>query len=242
MLAGDIVAEEKVFHDRNVQRGHVRESQFHGVGVFDYQHPEATDYFFPAPQTKTLVVLHFTAGFFWGDIDTLTQSHLHVSVAFVVARSGLVYRLFDSNAWSNHLGKEAQVIGGNERNSKRSVAIEISNVGPLQVSGSNLTFAGSRYCKLSETQFYTKLAAPFRGERHFASFTDAQYSALDPLLTAIKTEHAIDRKFMPADKRFLPFESPETAIAHKGVASHVNFRRTGKWDIGPAFDWARIGG
>ena len=26
----------------------------------------------------------------------------------------------------------------------------------------------------------------------------------------------------------------------RGVTSHVNYRPTGKWDIGPAFDWERL--
>ena len=76
---------------------------------------------------KTAIVLHYTAGQLKGDIPTLTTTDYDVCVAFVLARDGTLYRLFDEKYWSYHLGKGC--VGGDTVNSKRTVAIEISNFG-----------------------------------------------------------------------------------------------------------------
>ncbi len=42
---------------------------------------------------------------------------------------------------------------------------------------------------------------------------------------------------MPPDKRF---EGTKDVLSFKGIVSHINYRPSGKWDIGPAFDWATM--
>ena len=242
MLAKDILAEEAKYHADWTVAGQLKAATYGALDVFDYKSGSG-DFFYTEQIAKNLLLLHFTAGYLWGDIATLTIAHKHVSVAFVVGRSGNIYRLFNDKYWSNHLGKDKDVVGNNTLLHKRSVAVEISNVGPLTLNAGKtaLTFAGSKYCELSDAASYTKLASDYRGFRYFASFTDAQYVSVKALIGEICIQNpATPRSFLPAASRYLPFAKDSAADSYKGIASHVNFRRTGKTDIGPGFDWPRI--
>ena len=64
---------------------------------------------------------------------------------------------------------------------------------------------------------------------------DRQSGAL--LLRYGTARYEIPRKFLPVRKRYL---ADPDAAHFKGIVSHVNFRSRDKWDIGPAFDWARV--
>ncbi|EYF07210.1 N-acetylmuramoyl-L-alanine amidase [Chondromyces apiculatus] len=207
-----------------------------------------TSYYYDTEVEKSLVVLHYTAGQLTGDIPTLTKKDYKVSVSYVLARDGTLYRLFDDARWSYHLGgSDADpCIGGNEFNSKRSVAIEISNFGWLKESGNGLiTYSGTSYCTKEDTHLFHTLTGPWRGQRYFATFTEAQYASLKKLLKYLTGKHNIPYKFLSAEgaqdkaARHVLFTSKEEARAFKGIASHINFRQ-GKWDIGPAFDWHRL--
>jgi len=174
-----------------------------------------------------------------GGTSTLTKPKYHVSVPFVLARSGGIYNLFPSSKWSYHLGKGA--FGGNGTRSKASVGIEISNIGPLRRDGDVLLTAYSKpdrkdvYCTAEQKDAFVE--APFRGWDCFATYTDAQYESLITLLRYLTARWKIPRKFLPVSKRFV---ASEEAATFKGIVSHVNFRATGKTDIGPAFDWDRV--
>ncbi|MEP4577513.1 MAG: N-acetylmuramoyl-L-alanine amidase [Gilvibacter sp.] len=193
---------------------------------------------------KEQVVLHFTAGYLKGDIQALTTPNRNVSVAFVIPRSGEILRLWPSELWSYHLGNGAS--GGNEVNSKRSVGIELSNVGPLVKSGNTLKATwGSAYCDLNETDFYQELSSPFRDHTYYASFTEAQYTSLIILLDYLEEKHMIPLNFLSEADRYNKLSGTQIN-QFKGVVSHANYRglnndgKWEKWDIGPAFDWDRV--
>jgi N-acetyl-anhydromuramyl-L-alanine amidase AmpD len=196
-------------------------------------------FYFKEKFPKERVVLHFTAGYLRGDIATLTTPQNHVSVAYVVARSGDVFRLWDDAYWSYHLGVGST--GGNTEMSKRSVGIEISNIGWLKKIGTNLASSYSDsdiYCTAAETVYYTSLPAPFREQKLFATFTAKQYDSTISLLKILGAKYpAIGKNFLPNDKRFVTLQKPGD---FKGILSHVNFRKSGKWDLGPAFDWSGV--
>jgi N-acetyl-anhydromuramyl-L-alanine amidase AmpD len=194
-----------------------------------------TGYFHPEVQPKSTIVLHFTVGFLTGDIGTLVEQGSYMSVPFVVGRNGTVYQLFRPDYWSYHLGKSA--VGGNTYGSKRSIAIELSNIGPLTLKNTDLySIYGSKYCSIEETAFYTTLQNPFRGYSYFATFTDQQYTALDKLVIHLCNKFNIPRNFLGEKKRYELFSETE-AKEYKGICSHINFRGDGKVDIGPAFEW-----
>lgn len=125
--------------------------------------------------------------------------------------------------------------------SKECIGIEISNIGPLKKIGNNLvtTYSDSDvYCSVSETQYYTKLPAKYRGFEYYAKFTDAQYEAVARLIRFLCAKYNIPKTFVAGTKRYDVLSEAEFT-AFKGIASHVNCRRD-KTDIGPAFEWQRI--
>lgn len=197
-------------------------------------------FYFEEVITKERIVLHFTQGFIKGDIATLTKTDLHVSVPFIIARDGNIYNLWESKFWSNHLGPGA--VGGNANLSKKSVAIEMSNVGPLKKVGDKmLTDFGAVYCNVGETTYYTALPKSYRGYSYYATHTDAQYTSLITLLRFLTNKYAIPRVVLPEQTRYDIFPSDAAAQASRGIVTHVNFRPSGeKVDIGPAFDWNRV--
>ncbi|MFQ5628641.1 MAG: N-acetylmuramoyl-L-alanine amidase [bacterium] len=197
--------------------------------------PQSGDssFYYATKPIKDRVVLHFTAGYLKGDIATLTKQNYHVSVPFVVARDGVIYNLWGSGYWSYHLGRGT--VGGNQLMSKRSIGIEISNIGPLARRGDKLmTIYDSVYCDVDERQYYE--SESYRGYEYYAKFTGAQYKSVIDLLRYLTAKFNIPRQFLPGNKRYEV--TPDVTRFH-GVTSHVNFRKD-KFDIGPAFDWNRV--
>ncbi len=199
---------------------------------------------------KKQIVMHFTVGNIRSDVDVLTRprrgySKYRESVPFVLSRDGTIYQLFSSSYWSHHLGKGT--IGGNEEMSKQSIAIEISNYGPLIPRNGKLETVYSRsrsnpnyvdvYCTMEDTTKYIKLDKPYKGYQYYANYTHEQYETLIILLRYLTATYDIPREFLEEDVRF---DANEENANHKGIVTHLNFRATGKWDIGPAFDWNRV--
>ena len=203
--------------------------------------PSSGDQSFYSKQrhNKDQIVLHFTMGYLHGDVAALTKPNRRVSTPFLIGRNGTIYNLFPSMYWSFHLGKDT--IGGNQKRSKASIGIELSNIGPLMQNGSNMETVYSKprrrqvYCTSEQNQFYT--ATNFRKYQFFATFTDAQYDSLIVLLRYLTARYGINRDFLAEAERFQTLESVPT---FNGIVSHVNYRKSGKVDIGPAFDWQRL--
>jgi N-acetyl-anhydromuramyl-L-alanine amidase AmpD len=187
---------------------------------------------------KERVVLHFTAGFLKGDVQILTKPQddpaRRVSVAFLIARDGNIYNLFNSRHWAYHLGPTA--VGGNTQMSRSSVGVEISNIGPLKLQNNSLVTASSAkaYCDLSESVYYRRVA--YRGYGYYATFTEPQYASLITLLRYLTVRFNVPRRFLPLSARY---ETRNDIMSFRGIVSHVNFR-TDKFDIGPAFEWDRV--
>lgn len=219
--------------------------------------PNFDSYYYATETKKDMIVIHSTAGTLRADMASLTTKDNHVSVSYVIARSGEVYELFDPKYWSYHLGTGA--VGGNKPNSQRSIAIEMSNYGPLTLRGEDLetiysqvTYKDSNgdtkktkkdvYCTLDEPEYYSIVEDGYRGYKYFASFTPEQYKALNNLLDYLCIEHNIPKTFLDEDKRYETFASTSEAKEFKGICTHVNFRKAGKWDLGPDFAWEKITG
>jgi N-acetyl-anhydromuramyl-L-alanine amidase AmpD len=199
-----------------------------------------TSFFYDEKFPKTQIVIHFTQGYLKGDLQALTKADNHVSTAFLIPRNGKILNLFSSALWSYHLGKGA--VGGNGNGGKRSVAIELSNIGYLREINGKLYGPYSDtdvYCDLSENQYYTQLDTPFRGYQYYASFTNEQYESLIVLLRYLTSQYGIPREFLPEDKRYITGTAADVPN-FKGIVSHVNYRESKKWDYGPAFDWNRL--
>jgi len=193
-------------------------------------------YYYSEIITKDQIVLHYTMGYLKGDIGQLTRNNNHVSVPFVIGRNGTIYNLFSSKYWSYHLGPGAA--GGNKERSKRTIGIELSNIGPLRSQGNSLSSSYNSsdiYCDRAQTEYFQQ--ASYRDFDFYATLTDAQYEAVIILLRYLTGTYGIERKILPESERY---ETSEDVTAFGGIVSHVNYRATGKTDIGPAFDWQRV--
>lgn len=189
------------------------------------------NWFYPEKNKKTKIVLHFTVGNLLSDIAALTKGY--VSVAYIVARSGQVYELFNPDYWSYHLGPTA--VGGNGIQGKQSIGIEISNYGPLVLSGDSLnTIYKTSYCSKDSTEY---VVSSHRGYNYYCKFTDAQYESISSLLEFLTNRYGIPYTIPSSDQQL----SYISSVPGSGIWSHQNFRKD-KTDVGPAFDWNRIKG
>ncbi|MBA2306145.1 MAG: N-acetylmuramoyl-L-alanine amidase [Acidobacteria bacterium] len=201
--------------------------------------------FFSELTPKDLVVLHFTAGrTARSAFDTWRNDPAHIGTSYIVDVDGTIYEVFSPSFWAAHLG----VAGTKNRHDRRSIGIEIANVGPLQPStddpsilnwwfpqAKNAPQFTTKFCRLDETDKYVK--AEYREQRHFASFPDVQVDAVAALVGGLCDQFSITATLPPLARRF---DCDLNAFArYKGVCTHANFRQD-KWDIGPAFPWERL--
>lgn len=205
--------------------------------VFNRIRPIGFDNYYVKEETeKNMIVVHITEGYLKGDLATLVKPGDKVCVNYVIARNGTVYEIIDQKYWGWHLGKGA--IGGNGHGSSRSISIELSNAGVLNLNGNELHDYKREYCSLNDKDEYIKLDVPFRGEKYFASVPDEQYNALAGLIEYVCKEHNIPKKLV--EDKYNIFPNPTAAKQFRGICTHINFRNSGKWDIGPAFDWDKV--
>lgn len=199
-----------------------------GVKIYSIR-PDFDSYYYATKTAKKSICLHFTVGYIKSDTTSLSTRDNHVSVSYVVDRCGRIYEMFPDTEWSYHLGSGA--VGGNGAMSKQSIGIEISNYGPLKLSGESLLDAyKNEYCKVSETEYYYKQS--YRGYEYFASMTDVQVDAVVALVKYLGRKHDIPMNFKPDDA---PFASNAEALAFKGVFYHTNVRKDKfDWPFGPS--------
>lgn len=207
------------------------------TGVLRLKSAQTSNFYYPDIIRKQIIVLHHTAGVLSGDIGELTKPNNHVSTAFVVARSGQVYQLFNSSGWAYHLGSTAL---GNTHWSQRSIAVEISNLGGLKEDPTNTNILidayNKPYCLKSDTQYYTP--CNYRGYKYYATYTDEQYRAVDSLVLNLCRKFNLPFTKLPKEQRALLQKSitPGTTLY-----THTNFR-SDKFDLPPSFDWDKITG
>ncbi len=200
--------------------------------------------YFQQVYPKDLIVLHFTAGTSARSAyESWIQSPVQVATPYLVDTDGSIYEIFDPRHWAYHLGVRGSA-SANWKHDKRSIGIEIANVGPLRPDPANpqrLNWwppAGgfkTRWCDVPNVERYVE--APFRGLNHFAAFPSRQVRSVVALTYYLTQVFGIPRRLPPASRR------GECDLAfyntYQGVASHQNFRDD-KTDIGPAWDWAAL--
>lgn len=207
--------------------------------------------YFQVEHAKKMIVLHFTAGKSAASaFNTFKNLRSRIATPYLLDWDGKIYEIFPPRYWAIHLFRhqrdEYPIYYQLE---KSTIPIEIVNVGPLKLDTYNRgqlnwwppshpvtgreTF-GTKWCTLDETDKYVK--KPERGVQYFASFTAAQYTSLSKLVDYLCLHFNIPRQ-APLKKQMADLEG---MINFQGIASHQNFRED-KWDIGPAFDWGRIG-
>lgn len=189
---------------------------------------------------KDLIVLHFTAGSrASGAHAAWMATDARVATAYILDLDGTIYELFDPRYWAYHLGIKGAA-NQNFRHDRRSVGIEIVNVGPLKERDGALYWwpnnYQTRWCGVAETGRYVRRS--YRGFDRFATYTSAQAAALGPLVAHLRARFGIPKRLPAAAQR--PLAEPAGYFKDfRGVASHQNFRAD-KFDVGPAFDWGWV--
>lgn len=192
---------------------------------------------------KTQFVLHFTAG--W-DAAGCYAAFLRRGgcTAFIVDRNGRIYQTFDPRYWDTHIYRHSK--GEDARLyplEKSSIGIEIVNVGPFTLGKKEddknilYTYTNKAYCHLSETERYVQ--AEYRGKFYWQSFTSEQYASVRMLLDDLGRQFNID-PYAPAPFPRLNLWNLSDLMTFRGVTTHGNYR-SDKFDIGPAWDWSKIG-
>lgn len=198
----------------------------------------APSQYYPQITRKDLIVLHFTAGTTaHSAVNTWRATPEHVATAYVVDLDGTIYEVFPPEYWAYHLG-----IKGGTPLERRSIGIEIANVGPLELAQGNSGVLnwwpkqwGQKYCTRDESDRYVE--ASFRQKRFFAIYPGEQLEAVGRLVRHLCERFGIERRLPGSSARL---ECDPAFAGYKGIATHVNFRPD-KWDVGPAFDWDRMG-
>ena len=186
--------------------------------------PANQNYFYKNDTKKKSICLHFTVGNILSDVAALTKADSHISVSYVVDRSGNIYELFPDNFWSYHLGNGA--IGGNTNMSKQSIGIKISNYGPLTEKDGNMVDTyGNTYCSTWETNYYER--RDYRGKSAFATMPNVQVCAVATLVEYLCDKHSIPMTFSCTDEIF---RSADEALSFEGIFMHSNVRKD-------KFDW-----
>lgn len=199
--------------------------------------------YFAERHPKDLIVLHFTAGpSARSAFNTWAGSSSRIATAYIVDVDGTVYETFDPSYWAYHLGiKGAASLS--HHHDKRSIGIEIANVGPLKPNAAGdlcwwppQNRFERKWCSPSESDLYVKRA--YRGFSHYASFPEAQVRSLSPLIQTLCRRFSIPAR-LPEPAQ-LSIASPSGYFRDfTGIASHQNFRAD-KLDVGPAFPWESL--
>lgn len=173
---------------------------------------------------KEMIVLHFTAGY--GEAkatgDWFDMQPGKAATAYACGKDGVIAELFPPAYWAYHLGSSLN-------NEMRSIGIEISNIGPLWMRGGLLYDA---YNNVYRGEYMT-LKVPYKGVTIWATFTEAQYEAVGKWAA----ERCIAFGIPPIFHETLDFVPGNDKLM--GITTHVHFR-TDKYDIGPAWDWAKF--
>jgi N-acetyl-anhydromuramyl-L-alanine amidase AmpD len=184
---------------------------------------------------KNLIMLHYTTGHsFQSAYDTFLGKG-RVATPFVVETDGTIYRLYDERYWSYHIGIKGKD-GENYFHDKRSIGIEIVNIGPVwYVNGKwvdyyKLAKLGGRTYSESEIDI-----AKNRDADGNAKFPDVQTAAVCNLVNWLLTKYDISRK-IPAD--FTSFQLPALK-RFEGIVTHQMYRRD-KYDTGPTYPYKKL--
>jgi N-acetyl-anhydromuramyl-L-alanine amidase AmpD len=192
---------------------------------------------------KDLIVLHYTAGASAQSVYNawLGQGSGSIGTSYVVDLDGTIHEFFPPGKWAYHLGMKERNPG--HYHDRRSIGIEMVNVGPLRPGAERVDQLNwwpqdytTPWCTLDQQDKYTR--AVFRGCRYFATFPQAQVDAVKGLVEHLCREYGIPKTLAPRAKR--DAYDPQFFCRFQGIASHQNFRPD-KLDIGPAWDWSRLG-
>ncbi len=185
---------------------------------------------------KDMIVLHFTVSHNWqSDYNTFLRND-HVATPFIVNKTGPkhIIKLFDEKFWAYHLGQAE--FCNNRGNDKRSIGIEIVNIGPVWLKDGIWRDYYQRRDGKGSTPEQSIIKGEHRDAQGGVKFPDEQVIAVCNLVNFLCDKWNIPRR-VPKDKML--FQLP-ALNNFKGITAHMMFRRSGKYEMGPAWPWEKI--
>lgn len=202
------------------------------------QFPLSDRNFFPVESEKTGIVLHYTAGKdAYGAFASWKNRTDRVATSYIIGADSKIFECFNPLFWGYHLGLKSPH-WENGKHDKRTIGVEICNVGPLIKKADGWLYYwpknyGLKYCHSDEREKY--ICADWRGMSYHATFSEEQIVSTVELVRDLCSQFNIppdlSTKKMDYDIEFFK--------KWTGISCHHNWR-SDKFDTGPAFPLNRL--
>ena len=188
------------------------------------QHRLKPGQFMDAKHEKKQIYLHHTAG---GPDAVSVAKYFdtkpeRVATAFIIGANGTIVQCFSSKDWAYHLGLKESIFKANKvpyiSLDPISIGIEVCNWGPL-------TFKNNKYYNYVggevNASYVTTLEKPYKGYKHWFTYTDAQIESLRQLV-----EYLCETYDIPKDYNESIWDIDLDALkGNKGIFTHNSVRK-----------------
>lgn len=188
------------------------------------QHRLKPGQFMDAKHEKKQIYLHHTAG---GPDAVSVAKYFdtkpeRVATAFIIGANGTIVQCFSSKDWAYHLGLKESIFKANKvpyiSLDPISIGIEVCNWGPL-------TFKNNKYYNYVggevNASHVTTLEKPYKGYKHWFTYTDAQIESLRQLVVYLCETYDI-----PKDYNESIWDIDIDALkGNKGIFTHNSVRK-----------------
>jgi len=188
------------------------------------QHRLKPGQFMDAKHEKKQIYLHHTAG---GPDAVSVAKYFdtkpeRVATAFIIGANGTIVQCFSSKDWAYHLGLKESIFKANKvpyiSLDPISIGIEVCNWGPL-------TFKNNKYYNYVggevNASYVTTLEKPYKGYKHWFTYTDAQIESLRQLV-----EYLCETYDIPKDYNESIWDIDIDALkGNKGIFTHNSVRK-----------------
>ena len=188
------------------------------------QHRLKSGQFMEVKHEKKQIYLHHTAG---GPDAVSVAKYFdnkpeRVATAFIIGANGTIVQCFSSKDWAYHLGLKESIFKANKvpylSLDPISIGIEVCNWGPL-------TFKNNKYYNYVggevNASHVTTLEKPYKGHKHWFTYTDAQIESLRQLV-----EYLCETYDIPKDYNESIWDIDIDALkGNKGIFTHNSVRK-----------------
>lgn len=188
------------------------------------QHRLKPGQFMDAKHEKKQIYLHHTAG---GPDAVSVAKYFdtkpeRVATAFIIGANGTIVQCFSSKDWAYHLGLKESIFKASKvpylSLDPISIGIEVCNWGPI-------TFKNNKYYNYVggevNASHVTTLEKPYKGYKHWFTYTDAQIESLRQLVVYLCETYDI-----PKDYNESIWDIDIDALkGNKGIFTHNSVRK-----------------
>ena len=188
------------------------------------QHRLKSGQFMEVKHDKKQIYLHHTAG----GPDAVSVARYfdnkpeRVATAFIIGANGTIVQCFSSKDWAYHLGLKESIFKASKvpyiSLDPISIGIEVCNWGPLTFkNGKYYNYVGGEV----NASHVTTLEKPYKGHKHWFTYTDAQIESLRQLV-----EYLCETYDIPKDYNESIWDIDIDALkGNKGIFTHNSVRK-----------------